>query len=129
MTECTFLADKGYDAKSIYNQAMLLYNGECTIPLNKRNTKDPKLLPQGNPVCEAGFTMWKDGKFSDSGRSRQKLCCPLKFSRDADCLCHHKNFYNGKKHRGCTKYRTLPDDLRLSIDSLDKNVETIYYIL
>ncbi|MDO5147600.1 MAG: transposase [Eubacteriales bacterium] len=28
----------------------------------------------------------------------------------------YKNFYNGKKHRGCTKYVTIPDDLRLSVD-------------
>ena len=60
--------------------------------------------------------MWKDGKFSDRNRTRQKFCCPLKSSKDADCPCHHKNFYNGKKHRGCTRYITIPDDLRLSID-------------
>ena len=116
ITECTFLADKGYDVKNIYNQISLLYNGECIIPLNKRNTKNPKLLPQGNPVCEAGLAMWKDGKFSDNGRTRQKFCCPLKNSKNEICPCHHKNFYNGKKHRGCTKYITIPDDLRLSVD-------------
>ena len=71
---------------------------------------------QGNPVCEAGFAMWKDGKFSDRRRTRQKFCCHLKSSQNADCPCHHKNFYNGKKHRGCTKYITIPDDLRLSVD-------------
>lgn len=63
---------------------------------NKRNTKNPKLLPQGNPVCAAGLATWKDGKFSDNGRTRQKFCCPLKSSKDTDCPCHHKNFYNGK---------------------------------
>ena len=47
VTECTFLADKGYDVKNIYNQVKILYDGECIIPLNKRNTKNPKLLPQG----------------------------------------------------------------------------------
>lgn len=116
VTECTFLADKGYDVKNIYNQIKKLYEGECIIPLNKRNTKNPNLLSQGNPVCEAGLAMWKDGKFSDRGRTRQKFCCPLKSSKDAECPCYHKNFYNGKKHHGCTKYITLPDDLRLSID-------------
>lgn len=116
LTECTFLADKGYDAKNIYNKVDELYNGECLIPLNKRNTKNLELLPHGNPVCEAGLAMWKDGKFSDRGRTRQKFCCPLKSAKDADCPCHHKNFYNGRKHRGCTKYITIPDDLRSSID-------------
>ena len=128
VTECTFLADKGYDAKSIYNQVRELYDGECIIPLNKRNTKNPKLLPQGNPVCEAGLAMWKDGKFSDRGRTRQKFCCPLKSSQNTDCPCHHKNFYNGKKHRGCTKYVTIPDedDLRLSIDRNSKYFKNSY---
>ena len=85
ITECIFLADKGYDVKNIYNQVKELYNGECIIPLNKRNTKNPKLLPQGNPICEAGLAMWKDGKFSDCGRTRQKFCCPLKSSKDTVC--------------------------------------------
>lgn len=86
MKECTFLADKGYDAKEIYNKVKSLYDGECIIPLNKRNSKNPKLFPQGNPICEAGPAMWKDGKFSDRGRTRQKFCCPLKSSKTADCM-------------------------------------------
>ena len=126
ITDCTFLADKGYDVKNIYNQVKDLYNGECIIPLNKRNSKNPKLLPQGNPICEAGLAMWKDGKFSDCGRTRQKFCCPLKSSKDTVCPCHHKNFYNGKKHRGCTKYLTIPDDLRLSIDRDSKYFKSNY---
>lgn len=88
--------------------------------------QNPKLLPQGNPVCDAGLAMWKDGKFSDNGRTRQKFCCPLKSSKDADCPCHHKNFYNGKKHRGCTKYITIPDDLRLSVDRDSKYFKSNY---
>lgn len=116
ITECTFLADKGYAIKNIYNQVQKRYDGECMIPLNKRNTKNPKLLPQGNPIYEVGFVMWKDGKFFDSGRTRQKFCYSLKFSKDADCPRHHKNFYNGKKHRGYIKYITVSDDLRLFID-------------
>ena len=118
ITDCIFLADKGYDVKNIYNQVKELYNGECIIPLNKRNTKNPKLLPQGNPICEAGLAMWKDGKFSDCGR--------LKSSKDTLCPCHHKNFYNGKKHRGCTRYLTIPDDLRLSIDRDSKYFKSNY---
>jgi hypothetical protein len=126
LTDCTFLADKGYDAKNIYNQVKALYGGECIIPLNSRNTKNPKLLPQGIPVCDAGLAMWKDGKVSDRGRTRQKFCCPLRNSKNADCPCHHKNFYNDKKHRGCTKYITIPDDLRLSIDRNSRYFKSAY---
>ena len=41
--ECTFIADKGYDVKSIYNTVKNFYNGKCNIPLYKRNTKKPKV--------------------------------------------------------------------------------------
>ncbi|MDU3397808.1 MAG: transposase, partial [Clostridiales bacterium] len=76
--------------------------------------------------CEAGLAMWKDGKFSDKGRTRQKFCCPLKTSPDAGCPCHHKNFYNGKKHRGCTRYITIPDDLRLLPDRNSRYFKRTY---
>ena len=126
LSECSFLADKGYDVKRIYNGVHDLYNGDCFIPLNKRGTKDPKLLPNKHPVCEAGFAMHNGGVFSDRNRTRHKFICPLKNVKDADCPCHHKNFYNGKKHRGCTKYLTVPNDLRLSIDREGRRFKQTY---
>ena len=113
---CTFLADKGYDVKSIYNTVKTVYEGEAFIPLNPRGTKDLKALPAGNPVCEVGIAMHKDGKTTDNGRPRQKYCCPFRRSKASVCPCNHKNWNNGKKNRGCTKYKTVPDDYRLSID-------------
>lgn len=128
LSECTFIADKGYDAKKIYNHVSELYQGECIIPLNKRNTKNPKLLPQGNPICQTGLAMWKDDKFSESGRTRQTFCCTLKNSKTDDCPCHHKNFYNGKKHLGCTKYITISDTdaPRLSVDRNSRAFKSAY---
>lgn len=116
LKECTLLADKGYDVKSIYNTVKTVYEGEAFIPLNPRGTKDLKALPAGNPVCEAGFAMHKDSKTTDNNRTRQKYCCPFRQSKTGECPCNHKNWNNGKKSRGCTKYRTVPDDYRLSID-------------
>lgn len=116
LKECAFLADKGYDAKSIYNTVKTVYEGEAFIPLNPRGTKDLKALPAGNPVCAAGFAMHKDGKTTDNNRTRQKYCCPFRQSKTGECPCNHKNWNNGKKNRGCTKYKTVPDDCRLSID-------------
>ena len=116
LKECTFLADKGYDVKSIYNTVKTVYEGEAFIPLNPRGTKDLKALPAGNPICAAGLAMHKDGKTTDNGRTRQKYCCPFRQSKTGECPCNHKNWNNGKKSRGCTKYRTVPDDYRLSID-------------
>lgn len=120
------MADKGYDVKSLYNTIRNVYNGECFIPLNRRNTKNPKKLPAGNPICEAGLAMRKDGKFSDRGRTRQKYCCPFKRSKCGECPCNHSNWNNGKKNRGCTKYVTIPDDYRLSIDRNSIFFKTIY---
>ena len=116
LKECAFLADKGYDTKSIYNTVKTVYEGEAFIPLNPRGTKDLKALPAGNPVCAAGFAMHKDGKTTDNNRTRQKYCCPFRQSKTGECPCNHKNWNNGKKNRGCTKYKTVPDDYRLSID-------------
>ena len=112
---CSFLADKGYDAKSIYNTVKSVYDGEAFIPLKKRNSKS-KALPAGNLVCDAGLAMHKDGKTTDNNRTRQKFCCPFRQSKTGVCPCNHKNWNNGKKNRGCVKYRIVPTDYRLSID-------------
>ena len=116
LKECTFLADKGYDVKSIYNTVKTVYEGEAFIPLNPRGTKASEAISVGNPICEAGLAMHKDGKTTDNGRTRQKYCCPFRQSKTGVCPCNHKNWNNGKKNRGCTKYKTIPDDYRLSID-------------
>lgn len=113
---CSFLADKGYDAKNIYNTVKDVYDGEAFIPLKKRSPKNGNALPAGNPICDAGLAMHKDGKTTDNGRTRQKFCCPFRQSKCGICPCNHKNWNNGKKNRGCTKYRTIPTDYRLSID-------------
>lgn len=114
--ECTFIADKGYDVKAVHNLIEGVYHGECIIPLNKRNMKNPENLSSGRLICEAGLAMHKDGRFSDHNRTLQKYCCPFKRSKSGCCPCNHKNWNSGKNTRDCTKYVTLPDDYRLSID-------------
>ncbi|WP_349666331.1 transposase [Parabacteroides goldsteinii] len=124
VSECTFLADKGYDVKNIYNQVRELYNGECIIPLNRRNSKDTKLLPVGVPACEAGLAMNRDGRCYDQNRVKQKYCCPFKLS--GTCPINHVKFHNGKKNRGCTKWITIPNDLRLFLDRNSKYFKSCY---
>ena len=126
LAECSFLADKAYDVKAIYNTVHDTYNGDCFIALNKRNTKNPKKLPSGNIICEAGLAMNRDGKCRDNGRTRQKYCCPFKNSKTSCCPCNHKCWNNGKKNRGCTKYVTVPDDYRLSIDRQSIAFKSVY---
>ena len=116
VSECTFIADKAYDVKAIYNLVRDVYQGDAVIPLNPRNTRNPKKLPSGHPICDAGLAMNKDGKTTENGRTRQKFCCPFRQSKSSSCPCNHKNWNNGKKNRGCAKYVTVPDDYRLSID-------------
>ena len=111
---CSFLADKGYDVKNIYNTVKSVYDGEAFIPLKKRNSKS-KALPAGNLICDAGLAMHKDGKTTDNNRTRQKFCCPFRQSKTSVCPCNHKNWNNGKKNRGCVKYRIVPTDYRLSM--------------
>ena len=127
LKDCTFLADKGYDVSSIYDAVKTLYHGEAVIPLNCRNAKDVKKLPIGNPICEAGLAMHKDGKTSDGhGGKRQKYCCPFRQSKTGVCPCNHENWNNGKKNRGCTKYQKIPDNYRLSIDRNSKEFKRKY---
>lgn len=127
INECNFLADKGYDVKEIYNQVDSLYHGFCFIPINKRSTKNKKLLPIGSPVCEAGLAMCSSGLCHDRNRTRHKFCCPFVYSKDESaCPCNHKNYYNGKKHRGCIRWTTVPDDIRLSINRNTKYFKSSY---
>ena len=116
VSECTFIADKAYDVKAIYSLVRDVYQVDAVIPLNPRNTRNPKKLPSGHPICDAGLAMNKDGKTTENGRTRQKFCCPFRQSKSSSCTCNHKNWNNGKKNRGCTKYVTVPNDYRLSID-------------
>jgi len=126
ITECSFLADKAFDVKAIYNTVRDTYQGECFIPLNPRNTKDPKKLHDGVPLCEAALPMRRDGTFSDRNRTRQKFCCPFKRSKTDCCPCNHKNWNNGRKNCGCTKYITIPNDYRLSIDRTSIYFKSVY---
>lgn len=125
LNECTFVADKGYDVKNIYNQVHNLYDGECIIPLNKRNSKDRTLF-NNTLICDAGLEMKNAGVFSDSARTRRKFICPLRNSKTVVCPCNHKNFFNGKKCLGCNRYITLPNDLRLQIDRNSRYFKTTY---
>ena len=127
LTECSFLADAAYDVKDIYNTIKNKYLGDCFIPLNTRNAKNPKKLPVGNLICDAGLAMSKDGKCRSEGRYRQKFCCPFKCSSlKNDCPCSHKNFHKGTKATGCAKYVTIPDDYRLQIDRNSIAFKSVY---
>lgn len=126
LEECTFLGDKAYDAKEIYNTVKDVYHGDAAIPLNKRSSKKNAEIASGHPICDAGLAMLKDGKINENGRIRQKFCCPFRHSKDHVCPCNNKHWNNGKKYRGCTKYKTIPSDYRLSIDRSCLQFKRVY---
>lgn len=125
--ECTFLADKGYDVKAIYDTVRDTYHGDCVIPLNVRGTRDAAKLPVGNPICQAGLAMHRDGIFKEKGVTRQKFCCPFKrTSHLHDCPCNNEHFHKSSKATGCTKYLPLPADYRMSIQRDTVEFKSLY---
>ena len=123
-----FVADKGYDVKSIYNTIHNEYSSECVIPLRKQSEKVLQNYLGQTLVCEAGPTMWKDGTYNDGVRTRSQFCCPLRRSKTKSCPINHKNWNNGKKHRGCFKYTTIPDNYKLSIDRTTFEFKSVYML-
>ena len=93
---CSFLADKGYDAKSIYNTVKSVYDGEAFIPLKKRNSKS-KALPAGNLVCDAGLAMHKDGKTTDNNRTRRNSAAHSVSPKPMFALVTTKTGITGRK--------------------------------
>jgi IS5 family transposase len=126
LDECYFIADAGYDIKEIYNTVRNVYHGDAFIPINPRNTKNPELLPAGNPICEAGFAMNRNGKCLSRNRTMQKFACPFKRSKISSCPINHPKWVINSKRYGCTIALTIPDDYRLSIVRSSKDFKDIY---
>jgi hypothetical protein len=105
LKECSFIADAGYDIKEIYNTIRNIYHGDCYIPINPRNTQNPVLLPIGNPICEAGLAMNRNGKSHDNNRTRQQFCCPIRQGKSNVCSINHSKWHKSLKYRGrgCVK--------------------------
>ena len=78
LRERTFLGDKGYDVKTVYNLVKDAYEGEAVIPLNKRGIKSPEKLSVGNPICEAGLAI--------VGKTIQRVLRTVKAVAGAVCL-------------------------------------------
>lgn len=128
LDETYFIADKGYDIKDIYNFVRDTLHGHCFIPLNQRRTKkNRKTLACGNPICEAGFAMQKDGRQYLKGSIKQKYRCPFNSSKDdSACTCNHPKYFNGANRRGCIKYISTGTDYRASINRDSDYFKSIY---
>lgn len=91
------LADKGFDSRANYNYIKDRVHSKAFIGKNKRNTKNIETLSCGNPLCQVGLAMHKDGK--------QYLKNFIK-----------PKYNNGHKNRGCVKYKSIGTDYRSSVD-------------
>lgn len=122
-----FIADKGFDSRNNHNFIKNELHGLAFIARNKRGTKEPETLPTGNPICEAGLAMHKDGKQYLKDSIKQKFCCPFRTSKDdTKCPCNNLKYLNGKKNRGCVKYKSIGADYRASIDTESSFFKKIY---
>lgn len=77
--ECTFLGDKGYDVKAVYDLVKDIYDGEAVIPLNKRNTKNPDQLPASSfvPLAWLCIRMGRLLTVEESAKNSAALCIHL----------------------------------------------------
>ena len=73
-------------------------------------------IPSGQSGLRGGSCIHKDGKTTNSGHTCQKFCCPFRQSKTGCYPCNHKSWNNGRKNRGCMKYKTILSDYRFSID-------------
>jgi hypothetical protein len=121
-----FIADAAYDERHIYNLIVHQMKSHAFIPINPRNTQEPKTLgPHGCPLCDAGLEMASAGAWTEGQRHRLKFRCPLKTnpklaqSYPHGCPIEHSRFSEGNAY-GCTKYLDLTDDARARLprDSL-----------
>ncbi|MBW4828116.1 MAG: transposase [Clostridiaceae bacterium] len=127
LDETYFIADKSYDTRKIHNFIRYELNGHAFIPLNPRNTKKKKMLNKSNVICDAGLAMHKDGRQYFDSYIKQKFCCTFRTKKDDSlCPCKHPKYFNGKKNRGCTKYISIGNDYRASINRDSKFFKKIY---
>lgn len=122
------LADKGFDSKGNYNHIKNALHAHAFIAKNKRNSKViSDRLPCGNPLCEAGLAMHKDGRQYLKDSIKIKYCCPFKTSKDdSKCPCNHPKFNNGCKNRGCIRYESIGIDYRASVDETSAYFKKYY---
>lgn len=121
-----FIADAAYDERELYTFISEKLKCKAFIPLNPRNTQQPKTFgPHGSPLCDAGLEMKSNGCWTEELRTRIKYRCPIKLCSKTNkhyqnaCPIHHPRFSEGAMY-GCTKYLDVSDDARARVarDSL-----------
>jgi len=113
--------------KANYNYIKDVLHSEAFIAKNKRNSKTIETISCGNPLCEAGLAMHKDGKQYLKGSIKQKFCCPFRTSKDdSKCPCNHPKYNNGHKNRGCIKYKSISTDYRSTVDDTSDYFKLYY---
>jgi len=125
-----FIADSAFDERDIYEFIIGHLKCKAFIPLNPRNTQNPKRFgPHGSPLCDAGLEMVFESAWHEGKRDRIKFRCPITTQRKhtlsapETCPVQHPRFTDGAGY-GCTKYLDVTDDARSRVPrntSLFKN--------
>jgi len=116
-----FIADAAYDQRYIYELIVKQMKCRAFIPLNPRNTQEPKTLgPHNAPLCDAGIEMAFAGHWTEGKRERIKFRCALKVDRQAAAKYHHccparKACFSQGAAYGCTKYLDVTNDARNNV--------------
>jgi len=127
-----FIADSAYDVRGVYNLIVKELKCKAYIPLNPRNTQEPKTFgPGGAPLCDADIEMYYSGAWTEGPRQRVKFRCPLKCSKKIaaqypdGCPVNKKCFSQGKAY-GCTSYLDVTDDPRKQVPRKTEGFEKTY---
>lgn len=127
-----FIADSAYDERNIYNLIAEDMKSKPYIPLNPRNTQEPKTFgPSGAPLCDGGLEMYHSGSWTEGQRKRVKFRCPLKASKKIaaqhpeGCPADKECFSKGKAY-GCTKYLDVTDDARKQVPRSSQHYKKTY---
>lgn len=113
-----FIADSAYDERDIYEFIIGQLKCNAFIPLNPRNTQQPKSFgTHGSPLCDASLEMVFDSAWREGNRDRIKFRCPITTQRKhtlsapETCPVQHPRFTDGVRY-GCTKYLDVTNDAR-----------------
>lgn len=127
LKDSKLLADKGFDSKANYNYIKDVLHAQAFIAKSKRNSKNVETLSSGNPLCEAGLAMHKDGNQYLKDSVKQKFCCPFRTSKDDNkCPCNNPKYNNGHKNRRCIKYKSIGTDYRSTVDDTSDYFKLYY---
>lgn len=103
-----YIMDAAYDQKEIYQLVQEKYHAQAIIPLNHRNSKQPKagFDWDGTPICSAGYRMVYWG----ASNNQNKFRCPHILGK---CDCPFGSAWCSDSNYGLVVKTSVKQDARL----------------